>query len=204
MLLPAPPGSTPLCGFTQSTPMSPRWRIAGTSSSTCSTAPRASHGTLASGPWTSVTSMTSIRASPRATSGPAPARVWHAVLSLHSLCPLPSPCPPSHALSRRPLRAYPLPQPPAGANEAGRFLLNAWNEAMGAIPNWPMRQPDASSSKPPMQVRAAHTYLLRTPYSLAGTRRQLDASSSKPPMSLHGVQAALLTPSRRKPSQFPG
>jgi len=37
--------------------------------------------------------------------------------------------------------AYPLPQPPPGANAAGVWLLNAWNEAMGSIPSWPSKQP---------------------------------------------------------------
>ena len=39
-----------------------------------------------------------------------------------------------------------LPQPPSGANEAGIWLLNAWNEAMGAIPSWPKRQPPEGAS----------------------------------------------------------
>jgi len=48
--------------------------------------------------------------------------------------------------------AYPLPQPPHGANEAGIFLLNAWNEAMAAIPNWPKKQPAAGSAIPVVQT----------------------------------------------------
>jgi len=48
--------------------------------------------------------------------------------------------------------AYPLPQPPERANEAGVWLLNAWNEAMGAIPNWPLRQPAPGSDEPPLQT----------------------------------------------------
>jgi len=48
--------------------------------------------------------------------------------------------------------AYPLPQPPSGANEAGIWLLNAWNEAMGAIPSWPKRQPPEGSEEPPVQT----------------------------------------------------
>ena len=48
--------------------------------------------------------------------------------------------------------AYPLPQPPKGANEAGVWLLNAWNEAMAANPNWPLRQPPAGSDAPPLQT----------------------------------------------------
>jgi len=48
--------------------------------------------------------------------------------------------------------AYPLPQPPAGANVAGRFLLDAWNEAMGAIPNWPLKQHPAGSDEAPIQT----------------------------------------------------
>jgi len=35
----------------------------------------------------------------------------------------------------------PLPQPPAKANVAAFWLLDAFNEAMAAIPNWPRRQP---------------------------------------------------------------
>eukprot|EP00966_Prymnesium_polylepis_P150433 3474824-Prymnesium_polylepis.1 len=34
-------------------------------------------------------------------------------------------------------------------NEAAYYLLNAFNEAMAAIPNWPSRQP---SSGPPLQT----------------------------------------------------
>ena len=38
--------------------------------------------------------------------------------------------------------AYPLPLPPKGANVAAFFLVNAWNEAMGAAgPDWPLKQP---------------------------------------------------------------
>ena len=37
--------------------------------------------------------------------------------------------------------AYPLPLPPKGANIAAIFLVNAFNEAMGAAPNWPLKQP---------------------------------------------------------------
>jgi len=39
--------------------------------------------------------------------------------------------------------AHPLPQPPAKANPAAFYLLNAFNEAMGNISNWPKRQPAA-------------------------------------------------------------
>ena len=48
--------------------------------------------------------------------------------------------------------AYPLPQPPNGANAAGVWLLNAWNEAMGAIPNWPRRQPASGADAAPLQT----------------------------------------------------
>jgi hypothetical protein len=48
--------------------------------------------------------------------------------------------------------AYPLPQPPKGANVAGVWLLNAWNEAMAANPKWPKKQPAADSDAPPIQT----------------------------------------------------
>jgi len=48
--------------------------------------------------------------------------------------------------------AYPLPQPPQGANAAGVWLLNAWNEAMGSIPHWPVKQPPPDSDLPPIQT----------------------------------------------------
>ncbi len=48
--------------------------------------------------------------------------------------------------------AYPLPQPPSGANAAGIWLLNAWNEAMAAIPTWPSMQPAANAEQPPIQT----------------------------------------------------
>ena len=48
--------------------------------------------------------------------------------------------------------AYPLPQPPEGANVAGVWLLNAWNEAMRAIPNWPSKQPAAAEGRPAVQT----------------------------------------------------
>ena len=45
-----------------------------------------------------------------------------------------------------------MPAGAAGANEAGIWLLGAWNEAMAAIPNWPTKQPAASADAPPIQT----------------------------------------------------
>ena len=48
--------------------------------------------------------------------------------------------------------AYPLPQPPPKANPAALYLLNAFNEAMGNISAWPLRQPSAGVGKRPLQT----------------------------------------------------
>ena len=39
----------------------------------------------------------------------------------------------------------PLPLPPAGANTAAVWLVEAFNEAMAALPSWPAHQPAPGS-----------------------------------------------------------
>ena len=46
---------------------------------------------------------------------------------------------------------YPLPDPPAKANEAAFFLVKTFNDAMRAIPNWPSHQPESKSNEPQIQ-----------------------------------------------------
>lgn len=46
----------------------------------------------------------------------------------------------------------PLPLPPTGANAAAVWLVTAFNEAMGAIPSWPSRQPAPGSGHPVQTV----------------------------------------------------
>jgi hypothetical protein len=47
---------------------------------------------------------------------------------------------------------YPLPQPPAGANQAAFYLVNTFNGAMAALGDaWPRRQPEAGSAAAPLQ-----------------------------------------------------
>ena len=71
--------------------------------------------------------------------------------------------------------AHPLPQPPDGANAAGVWLLNAWNEAMGAIPSWPRKQPEAADGRPAVQTlygRRRLDWFSRHPNGFAQERRK--------------------------------